>query len=141
MKTLKLTLAVIALLFVGIAAQAAIKTASDKPTKSDVVNIYIDAITKGTTKNLDKILDNDMQFNMQRGQRVNTLDKNTWLDLMGKTAVSAEPVNTTTTVLQDDDNTEKVKIEFKYPDFTRVDVATLNYSFGWAITNITSTFK
>lgn len=141
MKTLKLTLAAIALLFVGIAANAAVKPASDKITKADVVNIYIDAIANGKSQELDKILDNEMQFNMKRGDKVNTMSKSTLLDYLNKSGASTPPVNTNTVVMQDDDTSEKVKISFNYDGFVRTDVVTLNHSFGWKITNVTSSYK
>ena len=139
MKTLKLTIAAIALLFVSISANAAPK--ADKATKTDVVNTYIDAISNGTTKSLDKVLGDDLQFDTQHGDKVNTMNKATLLKYMNNDAVSTPPVNTSTTIMQDDDTSEKVKISFNYDGLVRTDVVTLNYSFGWKITNVTSSYK
>lgn len=137
MKTLKLTIAVLAFLFVGITANAATK----KITKSDVVNIYIDAIANGKTQGLDQVLDNEMQFQTKRGDNLTTIDKNTFLDFLTKNGSGAAPVNTSTTVIQDDDNMQKIKVEFKYDGYVRSDVLTLNHTTGWIITNIVSTTK
>jgi len=137
MKTLKLTIAVLAFLFVGITANAATK----KITKTDAVNIYIDAIANGKIQGLDKVLDGDMQFQTKRGDNITTIDKNTFLDFLTKNGSGAAPLNTSTTVIQDDENTQKIKVDFKYDGYVRSDVLTLNRTTGWVITNITSTTK
>ncbi len=137
MKTLKLTIAVLAFLFVGVTANAATK----KITKTDVVNIYIDAIANGKTQGLDNVLDNDMQFNTKRGENITTIDKNTFLDFLTKNGTGGAPLNTSTTVIQDDENTQKIKVDFKYDGFVRSDVLTLSRTTGWVITNVTSTTK
>ena len=137
MKTLKLTIAVLAFLFVGVTANAVAR----KITKSDVVNIYIDAIANGKTKGLDQVLDNDMQFNTKRGENVTTIDKNTFLDFLEKNGTGGAPLNTSTTVIQDDENTQKIKVDFKYDGFVRSDVLTLRRTTGWVITNIISSTK
>ncbi len=141
MKTLKSMVAGIALLLACITANAAVKSHATQPTQKDVVNIYIGAITNGKTENLDKVLGDDLQFNMQRGQRVNTLTKEQLLDYLKNNAVAGGAVDTTTTVLTDDENTSKIKIDFKYDGYTRTDVVTLDKSFGWKITSVNSTFK
>jgi len=137
MKILKLTIAVIALLFIGVAANAS----SKKVTSNDVVNTYINAISTGKTQGLDGILDSEMQFNTKRGDNITTIDKNSFLDFLEKNGSSAAPLNTSTTVMQEDDNMQKIKVEFKYDGFVRSDVLTLNHTNGWVITNITSTTK
>jgi hypothetical protein len=137
MKTLKLTIAVLAFLFVGVTANAATR----KITKSDVVNIYIDAIANGKTKGLDQVLDNEMQFNTKRGENVTTINKNTFLDFLTKNGSGAAPLNTSTTIMQDDDNSQKIKIDFKYDGYVRTDVVTLSHTTGWVITNVTNSYQ
>jgi len=136
MKTLKLTIAVMALLFVGITANAA-----SKISKNDVVDLYISAIANGKTDGLDGILDNEMQFQTKRGEKITTIDKNTFLDFLEKNGTSGTPLNTSTTVIQQDDNMQKIKVDFKYDGFVRSDILTLSHTTGWMITNITSTTK
>lgn len=137
MKTLKLTIAVLAFLFVGVTANAA----ASKITKTDVVNIYIDAIANGKTQGLDQVLDDEMQFHTKRGDNITSIDKNTFLDFLNKNGSGAAPLNTSTTIVQSDDNMEKVKIDFKYDGYERSDVLTLSHTTGWVITNVTSTTK
>jgi len=138
MKTLRMSLAVIALLFTGVAANAIEKVNAGKAaTKDDVLNTYISAISTGDTKSLDKVLNNDMQFNVKRGDNVTAIRKDDLLNQMKNTTAVA-PVNTTTTVLQSDDDSEKVKIVFNYDGYTRTDIVTLDRTLGWAITNVIS---
>ena len=141
MKTLKSMLAGIALLFVCLAANAVTQPANGKPTKDDVVKMYIDAITNGKISNLNNVLDDDMQFNMQRGENVNTLNKAQLLDYLRSNTTSDPSVKTATTVEQEDDNSSVIKIEFKYDGYSRTDEVTLMNTNGWAITKVVSTFK
>ena len=140
MKTLKLGLVAIALLFVSVGANAVEKAKGAKMTKDAVVNTYIDAISTGNTKALSKILDDDMQFNMQRGNNVNTISKETLLENMGKVTAVA-PIKTSTSVIQGDDNTEKVQITFNYDGYARTDVVTLNHTNDWSISSVTSSYN
>jgi hypothetical protein len=141
MKTLKSMLAGITLLFICVATNAIAKPANGKPTKDDVVKIYIDAIANGKISNLNKVLDDDLQFNMQRGENVNTLNKDELLDYLKNNATADLSVKTTTTVEQDNDNSSVVKIEFKHDGYSRTDEVTLNNTNGWVITKVVSTFK
>ena len=140
MKTLKLGLVAIALLFVSVASNAVEKTKGAKMTKDAVVNTYIDAISTGNTKALNKILDDDMQFNMQRGNNVNTINKETLIENMGK-STAINPVKTSTSVMQGDDNSEKVQITFNYEGYARTDVVTLNHTTDWSISSVTSSYN
>jgi len=141
MKTLKLMLTATALLFISFAANAIAKPSTDKPTKDDVVKIYIDAIANGKTSNLDNVLDEELQFDIKRGENVNTLNKTQLLDYLKANATTDPSVKTSTSLVQEDDNSSVVKIEFKYDGFTRIDQVTLNKTNGWLITRVVSTFK
>ena len=82
-----------------------------------------------------------MQFNLKRGENVNTLNKEQLLDYLKNNTVANTDVTTTTTVLTDDGNASRVKVEFKYDGYTRIDEITLTKSSGWKIANVDSTFK
>lgn len=138
MKTLKLTLAAFALLFVSVASYA---TAKDKVSKEDVVNMYINAIANGKTSGFDKVLDKEMRFNMMRGDKVNTMDKEHLLNYLTQNPGAVAPLNTSSTILQSDDNSEKVQIDFKYDGYVRTDVVTIDYSLGWKVVDVTSSYK
>ena len=140
MKPLKISLAALALLFAGVTANAVENPNSDKPTKDEVVSTYISAITTGNIKALDKILESDMQFNAKHGDNVSTINKDQLLDGM-KNSISNAPVNTSVTVMADDDDSEKVKIVFNYDGYVRTDIVNLDHNFGWKINTVTSSNK
>ena len=140
MKTLKSAMMGIALLFVCVAANATTKPAAEKMTKDDVIRVYTDAVANGKTSDLDRILDSSMQFNMQRGDNTNTLNKDEFISSV-KNAVPDPSVKATSNIMQDDDNSAMVKVEFKYDGFTRTDMVTLQNSAGWVVTKVDSSFK
>jgi uncharacterized protein YdbL (DUF1318 family) len=140
MKTLKLMFVAIALLFTAVAANAAVKSAKDQLSQGDVVNMYINSIKTGTTADLTKHLNEDMQFNIKRGENVNTLSKTELLDYIQNNTVANAVISSTTTVLTDDGNFAHVKVEFKYDGYTRVDEITLSKSSSWSIASVDSTF-
>jgi hypothetical protein len=141
MKTLKIMLAGIALLFASVAANATVKLHPNPITQTDVVNMYINAVTTGNTDNLDKILDNDLQFNTARGANVNTLNKDQLVDFIKANTVTGLAVTTDTTVLTSDNGTLKVKVDFKYDGYTRTDVLSLVKTNGWKVTSVDSSTK
>jgi len=140
MKTLKSALAAIIILFTSVAASnAAVK--ADEPSQNDVVNIYVNAISNGKANDIDKYLDEELQFNVHQGSNVTTLNKDQVLSYLKQSTGSNAPVNTNVTVMQQDDATAKIKVDFKYEGYTRTDVVTLNKVFGWKITGVESTSK
>ncbi|HWD86896.1 MAG TPA: nuclear transport factor 2 family protein [Mucilaginibacter sp.] len=141
MKTLRSMLGCIALLFICIAANAITKPATGKLTRDEVVKIYIDAITNGNVSNLNNVLADDLQFDIQRGKNVITMNKNRLIDYLKNNTISDPSVKTTTTVEQEDDHSSVIKVEFKYDGYSRTDEVTLYKSTGWLITGVVSVFK
>ena len=140
MKTLKSVLAGIIILFSSVAASnAAVK--HGQPSQNDVVNTYVTAISTGNGSDLDKFLDNDMQFNVHLGENVTALNKDQVLDYLKNNSSATSPVNTNVTVMQQDDNSAKIKVAFQFADYTRTDVVTLDKTSGWKITSVDSTSK
>ena len=133
-------LAAIALLFICAAANAITKPATGKLTRDEVVKIYIDATTSGNVSNLNNVLADDLQFNIQRGQNVNTLGKNQLIDYLKNNTTADPSVKTTATVMQEDDNSSVIKVEFKYDSYSRTDEVTLNKTYGWVITKVVCKF-
>lgn len=138
MKTLKLTLTSIALLFACVAATAAGKT---KPSQTDVLNTYIADVSTHQTTDLNKVLDDDLHFNIKRGENVNTLNKDELIQYLQQSTATNPPVKTDTTILQQDDNTATIKVVFKYDSFVRTDVVTLSKVYGWKVSNVDSTYN
>jgi hypothetical protein len=139
MKTLKSVLAGFIILIASVASNAAVK--AGQPSQNDVMNIYVTAISTGKASDLDKFLDSDLQFNVHQGENVNSLNKQQVIDYLNNNTVLNEPLNTNVTVVAQDDATAKMKVEFKYDGYTRVDVVTLSKNLGWKITSVDSTSK
>ncbi len=140
MKTLKSVLTGIALLFICVAANATVKPIADKPTKTDIINTYIDAITHGKTNNIEGVLDNSMEYDIQRGDNVNALTKEDLLAAIKNAGIDAN-VTATTTIMADDDDASTVRVDFKYADYVRTDVVTLSKTTGWVITKVVTSYK
>lgn len=140
MKTLKSMLVAIIILFTSVAvSSAAVKPG--QPSQNDVVNIYINAISNGKATDIDKFFDDELQFNVHRGSNVITLNKDQVLDYLKQSTGSNAPIGTNITVMQQDDASAKIKVSFKYDDYIRTDIVTLNKTFGWKITGVESTSK
>lgn len=139
MKTLRSIMAGVALLLVCVAANAA-KHASVNQTSDDAVTAYVNAIANGKTADLDKVLADDMQFNTKHGGDVTTMDKTELINYLKNDAVYPS-VKTNTTVMSSDDDNAKIKVEFQYDGYTRVDVLVLSKTFGWKINSVESSTK
>ena len=140
MRTLKSMLAGIALLFICVAANAITNPATGKLTRDEVIKIYIDATTSGNVSKLNNVFADDLEFYIQRGDYVKTLDKNQLIDYLKNDATSDPSVKTTTTVMQEDDNSSVIKVEFKYAGYSRTDEVTLYKATGWLITKVVCQF-
>jgi hypothetical protein len=142
MKTLKSMSAVMAaLLLLFASAYSFAKPHQIKLTKDDVVNMYVSAVTQGKINSLPGVLDDDFTFNMQRGESVNSLNKNQFLDYLKGNSSPDSAVTPIVTTMEDSDEATKVKIDFKYADYVRTDVVTISNAGGWRITNVTSSYK
>ena len=141
MKTLKLMLAGIAVLFTSLAANANVKPHKQAPSQEDVVNIYVNAINTGTAVDLDKVLDGQLQFNLMRGENVHTLNKDEFENYVKGTAGNTVQGSVAKNVLSSDDNAAKIQVVFSYDGYTRTDVLTLDKTNDWQITAIDSSTK
>lgn len=141
MKNLKNMLLAITMLLIAIAANATVKSVLNKLTKTDLINMYVDAVAHGKTGTLNTILDDALQYNAMRGENVNTLSKDQFISYLKNSSVTDANVSTNMTTLEEDDDHMIVKIEFKFADFTRSDVLTLQKSADWTITKIDNSFK
>ena len=140
MRTLKLMLAGIALLFICAAANAITKPATGKLSRDEVVKIYIDATTSGNVSKLNNVLADDLEFYLQRGDYVKALGKNQLIDYLKNDAAPDPSIKTTTTVMREDDNSSVIKVEFKYAGYSRTDEVTLYKATGWLITKVVCQF-
>ncbi|HTK20422.1 MAG TPA: nuclear transport factor 2 family protein [Mucilaginibacter sp.] len=140
MKTLKAMVMGVALLFVCAMAQAA--PAGHNLTKDEVLDTYLNAVVHGKTAGIDDAIDDDATFSMQRGENVHTLTKSQVVSSLKANENIEQDCQCAKTVLQNDDDISKVKVEMKYKDFTRVDVVTARHQGNkWLITSVETSYK
>lgn len=141
MKTLKTMLMGLALLFAFGTAVAATATGS-KPTKDEVFNTYLNAVVHGKLAGFEDAVDDDAQFNIIRGDNVNTISKQQVINSLKLAENVDQNCECTKTVVQDTDNMSVLKVEMKYADFSRVDVITAERAGkGWKITKVDTSYK
>jgi hypothetical protein len=140
MKTLKSMLAGMVMLIVCATANATTKPINDKLTKDDVINIYIDAVAHGKMNDMEKVLDDNMKFNLKRGDNVSTMNKEQLLASLKDNSVDPS-VKTSSTVTQADDQSATVTVDFKFDGYVRSDTITLANAGDWVITNVESSYK
>jgi len=141
MKTLKAMMMGLALLFVCGISQAA-PAGHDNSTKEAVMNTYLNAVVHGKLDGISDAIDDDAQFNMKRGDNMNTLTKSQILNSLKANEDIDQDCKCTKTVLQDDDEMSILRVEMKYADFTRTDVITAQRAgAGWKITKVETSFK
>ncbi|MBS1519754.1 MAG: hypothetical protein JST50_02065 [Bacteroidetes bacterium] len=140
MKTLKAMMMGLALLFVCGISQAA--PTGHGNSKDEVIDTYLNAIVHGKLNGVSDAIDDDAQFLMKRGERVNTLTKAQIMDGLQANANIEQDCQCTKTVMQDDDQKKVMKVDMKYADYTRTDVITAEpVGAGWKITKVETSFK
>ncbi|GAC1561640.1 MAG: hypothetical protein NVS3B13_32480 [Mucilaginibacter sp.] len=131
----------LALLFAFGTAVAATAYGS-KPTKDEVFNTYLNAVVHGKLTGFEDAVDDDAQFNIIRGDNVNTISKQQVINSLKLSENVDQNCECTKTVVQDTDNMSVLKVEMKYVDFSRVDVITAERAGkGWKITKVDTSYK
>ena len=111
-------------------------------SKDQVIDTYLNAIVHGKLDGVIDAIDDDAQFNMKRGEHVNTLTKAQILDGLKAYANIEQDCQCSKSVLQDDDAKKVLKVDMKYADYTRTDVITTEQvGAGWKITKVETSFK
>jgi len=142
MKTLKSTIAILALLFVGITAKAANNTDEGNMSKNYAVNTYIDAMTRGKAEGMNEVLDPTVKFTMLRGNKVISFTKKQVLDNLKTDKDVEQNCVTDSEILQNDADQSVIKVDMKYDGFIRSNYVTLaNTGNGWKIISVYSVFK
>lgn len=114
--------------------------ADPRPTKTQVVEMFMNAAAHGKTDGLAKVLDNDMEFNTKRGEKTITSNKEQLLGFLNASKNVEQNCKCTSTTLDDSDEKMVVKIDMKYETYTRTNVVTLINLGGdnWKITKVNS---
>ncbi|MDB5141753.1 MAG: nuclear transport factor 2 family protein [Mucilaginibacter sp.] len=142
MKTLRAMAMGLALLLVCGVSQAASITSHGNSTKDEVIDIYLNAVVHGKLNGISEAIDDYAQFDMKRGNSVNTLSKSQILKALKSGENIEQDCQCTKTVLQSDDEKSVVKVDMKYNDFTRTDVITAQRAGnGWQITKVETSYK
>lgn len=143
MKTLKTLAMALVLLVAGATANAAKNHEQKNLNKDEVINTYVNAITKGDLTGLDNAIDDNAQFNMKRGDAVNTANKQQMMEYIKSVPAIGSDCKCTNTVVKDEgDGSAVIKVEIKYNDVVRTNVITVERKFGsWKITNVDTSFK
>lgn len=130
----------LALLFVCAVSHAA--PVGHNLSKEEALDTYLNAVVHGKTAGIENAIDDDATFYMKRGDNVNTLTKSQIVGALKASENIEQDCKCTKTVMQDDDDVSKVKVEMKYNDYTRVDVITTTHSgSNWLITSVETSFK
>ena len=132
MKILKSMMLGLALVIACTAAKA-----DGKPTKAEVLNIFMDASAHGKMEKFESVLANDLEYNIQRGERTIKADKKQMLDYYKTSQNIEQNCKCITTTLEDNDDYMVVKVEMKYDNYTRVNVITIkDTGSNWRITRV-----
>jgi hypothetical protein len=141
MKTLKAMMMGMALLLICGASQAK-SLISPNNSKDQAIDTYLNAVVHGKLAGIDDAIDNEAQFDMRRGNNVNTLTKAQIISSLKANENIEQDCQCTKTVVRDDDDMKVMKVDMKYNDFTRTDVITTEHSgSGWKITKVETSFK
>jgi hypothetical protein len=132
----------LALLIVCGVANASTKATHGNLTKEEVIDTYLNAVVHGKLTGIESAIDDDAQFNMTRGENVNTLSKKQMLAALKASENIEQDCKCTNKIVQDDDDTVIRKVEMKYGDFTRTDVITAQRSGNnWKITKVETSYN
>jgi len=132
LKSIMLGLAMLAVCNVASATNRA-----DKPTKLQVLDIFMNAAAHGKLAGLDEVMDKDLEFNMKRGERTITVNKAQALDFYKASENVEQSCKCSTSIVEDNDRYSVMKVEMKYDTYTRVNVVTIKDTVsGWKITKV-----
>jgi len=123
-------------------ANAAPKAHHDNATKEEVVDTYLDAVVHGDLNGIDKAIDDNARFYVQRGVRILATDKHEVMNYLKTNANIDKNCVYDNTVLDQGENFVVEKVEMKFKELTRTDVITAQRSDdGWKITKVETSYK
>lgn len=107
-----------------------------RPTQTDVINIFMNASTHGKIEGLEEVLDNDLEYQIKRGNKITTTNKKQLLDFYKASQNIEQACKCTSNTIENGDNVI-VKIDMKYDTYTRTNIVTMvNTNNGWRITKV-----
>lgn len=141
MKTIKITFIALSLFLILGNAKA------DKPKNRTVftvhfsINAFIDADAHGICDGLTDIIADNAKFSMMHGDQMLCFNKKEIIKSMENLRGVQQNCTTNYNVVENFDKYVLVKVEMKYPTFSRINYITMNEcSDGWKIINVSSIF-
>jgi len=141
MKTIKITSLALSMILLFVNAKA------DKPknratlTMKFSITAFIDADARGICDGLTDIIANNAKFNMMRGDQMISFNKKEIINSMENLRGVQQNCTTKYNIVEAAGNYVLIKVEMKYPTFSRFNYVTMNEcSDGWKITNVSSIF-
>ncbi len=133
------------LAFLAVCTVANAGTKPDKQkqlTRDYAIDTYVNAMAHGKLDGLNKVLDESVDFSMLRGNTVLSFSRKEMLDYFESNKNIEQPCTTTTTVIENHDNVEVVKVDMKFNGFVRSNLVTVSDTGdGWKITKVYSVFS
>lgn len=126
----------------GLAMLAVFNVASatntpDEPTKSEVLDIFMNAAAHGKVSGLENVLANDVQFTMSRGERTIKAGKAEALDFYKASENIEQACKCSSSTVRENEKYLVTKVVMKYDTYTRINVVTLKKTAsGWKITDV-----
>ncbi len=142
MKTLKTIILGLALLAICGAAQAKSKDGGENLTSNYAIDTYVDAMAHGEVQGINDVLDKTAEFSLMIRNRVISCDKKGMLSYFELNKDVEQGCETTTTIIEKNNNMVIAKVDMKYNSFLRSNyIIVANTGKGWKITHVYSTFK
>lgn len=105
------------------------------------INAFIDADARGICDGLTDIIADNAKFSMMRGDQMLCFNKKEIIKSMENLRGVQQNCTTNYKVVETFDKYVLIKVEMKYPAFSRFNYITMNEcSDGWKITNVSSIF-
>ncbi|RZA02931.1 MAG: hypothetical protein EOP47_05015 [Sphingobacteriaceae bacterium] len=126
-------------IFLGLAFTIAFTAAKadGKPTKAEVLNIFMDASAHGKMEKFEDVIAKDVEYNIQRGDRTIKTDRKQMIDFYKANQNVEQNCKCTTSTVEDNDRYMVVKMEMKYDTYTRVNLVTIMDTVnGWKVTKV-----
>ncbi len=105
------------------------------------ITSFIDADARGNCYGLEDLIADNAKFTLMRGDKLLSFNKKEIINSMENLRGIHQNCTTNYAVVEASGNYALIKVEMKYPTFSRFNYITMNQcSDGWKITNVSSIF-
>lgn len=142
MKTLKITLASLALVLVTFAGKADGAKADEKLSMKYAVSTFVDAFSHGKIEGFAEILDDNVKLTSSRGNTIVTHNKSDILQTLKNLKGIEQNCTTNYSIIENLPSQVILKVNMNYETFTKINYVTIAQTTkGWKVTNISSVFQ